>query len=588
MTIKLLATQDYGGENIPAGAIVNVFDPVTEAALIAAKVALASTAAVTWTPQDRTYRPRYDVKVDPATGQAYDSRGVASRAPGAAVPLVARPWRIACFGDSRAHAIGTTDVLLIGGNANDMNPARTISWLVGSLGDAEWVASFGISGDPASNWSNNARSYGKTIQALIAGTGFRGGPVDACYIQYGINDMFAGTAAATVIAYLQGLCGALMGAGIRPILEAINPASAAAYGANAAAKLQATIDINVAMKAWIAQYPNQAVFADTWALLIDPATGYGRTDYTDGTHHTGSVLPQLTGKIIADAARSILPAKNALTYTSGSLLAPNLIDWAVAPPSYTSADFGNITISAPTWVNSSGPLGPYMELTATCTALNAGYATLRWEVPASLAAQAGARFPIAVGDEVQGSAYVYIDDGDGKPSGISNVMLRHRIYTDKFNGDGASATAGTSMLAVVDRRYTTPVFTSGLASSSLPAPAISQGYQLVLIVTFNAVGQRARIRMYAPSLRVVSVPGAQPSQPAAGASPYTYTNTTAVPQMVYVAGGNVSAISIARLGGALVTGATSGAFRLGQRDSLTITYTVAPTLTVVPDEPKAP
>lgn len=507
---------------------------------------------------------------------------------GAIIPPVARPWRIACFGDSRAHGIGATDVLLIGGASNDMNPARVMSWLVGTMGDAEWVASFGISGDLASNWANSARLYGKTIQALIAGTGFRGGAIDACFIQYGINDAFAGTSAAVLTAYLQGVCGALIGAGIRVIFEAINPASAAAYGAGAAAKLQVTIDTNNAMNIWLAQYPNQAVFVNTWPMLIDPATGYSRTDYTDGTHFNSPVLPQLTSVVIAEAARTILPAKSALTYTSGSLLAPNLVDWAVTPYSFTSTDFGTITISAPVWVNSTDPLGPYMELTATCTALNSGYATLRWEIPASLAAQAAARFPIAVGDEVQGSAHIYIDDGAGGVSGISNVMLRHRIYTDKFNGDGASGTVGSSLLAVVDRRFTTPVFTSGLASASLPAPAISQGYQLVLIVNFNAAGQRARIRVYAPSLRVVAIPGPQPTQPAVGASPYTYTNTTGTPQTVYIAGGTVSAISITRLGGPLVTGAIAGTFRLGQRDSLIITHAGAPTMTVVPDEPKVP
>lgn len=525
---------------------------------------------------------------DPQNSRGFTDTEIAVLSSDANILPVARPWRLACFGDSRAHGIGATSVLLIGGNANDMNPARAMSWIVGSMGDAEWIASFGYSGDLASNWANSARPNGKTINALISGTGFRGGAVDACYIQYGINSLTAGATAAATAGFLQGLCGALIGAGIKVIFEAINPASEAVYGAGAAAKLQATIDTNNLMRTWLAQYPNQGVYADTWSLLIDPTTGYSRTDYTDGTHFTGPVLPQLTGKIIADAARTILPRKTALTYTSGSLLAPNLIDWAVAAPNYTVMDAGSATITAPVWVNATGPLGPYLEITAVCTAVTSGYATLRWEIPGSLCAQAAARFPIAVGDEVQGSVYIYADDGAGEVSGISNFMVRHRIYTDKYNGDGSAATAGPPLTAVLNRRFTTPVFTSGLASASLPAPGISQGYQLILVATFSAVGQRLRIRAYAPSLRVVSIPGAQPFQPTVGASPYTYTNDSGVPQTVYVAGGTVSQIGIARLGAAVTTGAISGAFRLGQRDSITITYTVAPTVTVMPDEPKVP
>lgn len=56
MTIRLLTDWPYkrasnaGYVTIPAGSIVSVFDAATETGMIAAKVAAASAAAVTWTP----------------------------------------------------------------------------------------------------------------------------------------------------------------------------------------------------------------------------------------------------------------------------------------------------------------------------------------------------------------------------------------------------------------------------------------------------------------------------------------------------------------------------------------------------------
>lgn len=88
-------------------------------------------------------------------------------------------------------------------------------------------------------------------------------------------------------------------------------------------------------------------------------------------------------------------------------------------------------------------------------------------------------------------------------------------------------------------------------------------------------------RIYAPSLRVVS--SAQPTQPTPGSSPSTYTNTTGGPITVYVAGGTVSSITIARQGTAMTTGMTSGAFRLQQNDSIVVTHSSTPTFTVMPD-----
>ena len=77
--------------------------------------------------------------------------------------------------------------------------------------------------------------------------------------------------------------------------------------------------------------------------------------------------------------------------------------------------------------------------------------------------------------------------------------------------------------------------------------------------------------------------GDQPTQPAPGASPYLYANNTSAPIQAIVAGGTVSAIQVQRPGGgAVTTGLTSGTFRLAPNDVLIITYTVVPTLTLLP------
>lgn len=64
----------------------------------------------------------------------------------------------------------------------------------------------------------------------------------------------------------------------------------------------------------------------------------------------------------------------------------------------------------------------------------------------------------------------------------------------------------------------------------------------------------------------------------AGASPYTYTNSTPTRKQVFVSGGTVSAISFNRGATTVPTGETAGVFTLNPNDSLVITYTVAPTI----------
>lgn len=530
-----------------------------------------------------TVSTNYIISGNSITGSTAES--VQALVSGALNPGVQRPYRLTAYGDSRASFMSTSTILVPTGSATSLNRKRVLPWLMSYLGDAEAVANFGHSGDTAVLWASSSRPNSKTINNLIAANVFKGGPVDAVYVQYGINDYIAGTSAATVAAAIQALCSALMGAGYRVILEATNPASAASYGASAAAKLQATIDGNALLSAWAGGYRSKLVFVDTFAALID-GTGYASATYfADGLHFNWQGA-MLSGAACATAARTLLAPKNALAYTSGSLLQPNLIDWD-APSLFFVSDQGTVTGSTPTWGVDSATGMPYAECTMKCTALTGGRAQAHLEVHPAAAVISGAtpRWSIAVGDELQGSAYLTLDDGAGGLPSAQSMTLRHRFYTDsKFADDGAFfSAAAPNFLRSPNGRYTTVSFFTATASGAIAAPAAGVGYTLQATVEFNTVGQSARLRMYAPSLRVVGV-GIQPSQPVAGASPYTYTNVTGAPLMLYVAGGTVSAITLARKGPALTTGFTSGAFYLAQNDAVTITYTVAPTLTVQPVE----
>lgn len=580
MTVALLAK--WGDQ--PPGTLFTS-DPVTEAAMVTAKVATATlTGAIPWAPAvgSRVIGPAISLILD-GNGQEVGitgADGTLSAITGRNAALQ-RPWRFGSFADSRGNTTSNS-AITPAGSATSLNDQRG-AWAAAYLGDAETVCNFGVSGDLASGWSAAARTGAKTLANMLSASGFPGGPIDACWVQYGINDYISGNSAATVTNSLKALCSALMGAGIKVIFESTLPASAANYGGGAAAELQATINGNAIMRDWIAGFPGKAAYANTFPFVIDD-TGYASASYfSDGTHlnRLGSMI---SGFIVAQAARTLLPKKHGLAFTSGSLLRPNLIDWGLGPTMGVYPDQGTFTFSTPTWNMDADTGMPYAELTATVATLNAGRALLRFQTHATNISGATPLYTLAVGDLVQGSAYVVIDDGQGGLPPVQAVMLRQRAYFDsKFADFGAFiGAAGPNFVTPIAARLTTPTFALATASGAIAAPGSSAGYALETMVEFNSVGGSARIRVYVPSLRVISQ--AQPTQPAAGASPYTYTNTTGAPQMVYVAGGTVSSIAIARQGTSLTTGFTAGAFRLAQNDALTVTYSVAPTLTIVPDE----
>jgi len=67
-----------------------------------------------------------------------------------------------------------------------------------------------------------------------------------------------------------------------------------------------------------------------------------------------------------------------------------------------------------------------------------------------------------------------------------------------------------------------------------------------------------------------------------GVSPYDYTNSTTADVDVIVRGGTVSSIQIGRGGSYESVGVVAGMFRLSPADTLRVTYTIAPTMRLVP------
>lgn len=82
---------------------------------------------------------------------------------------------------------------------------------------------------------------------------------------------------------------------------------------------------------------------------------------------------------------------------------------------------------------------------------------------------------------------------------------------------------------------------------------------------------------------VVSARSILPSGITPGASPYTYQNTNTYPADVVVNGGTVSAIAFSRDNATFYTvGQINGVFALSPYDFLRVTYTLVPTMILVP------
>lgn len=502
------------------------------------------------------------------------------------------------------------------GSGSTIDSGRFAAWTAAYLRDAEIVADFSVGGDTlistsaTTGWNGQSRSYGKTIANLLATA------PDAALIQYGINDL-PGATSANLIAAAKSMVSKLVAAGIKVCLQNImlfDPTAATPNitPANAAATLVKINEFRDAMSAYVASITG-AVFVDPNPLIVLPATGYGDPQYytladTTGVHPNKRAA-QMMGQQAALALRALLPARNAKAYTSGPLSQPNLIDWGASVAANTNvanSQAGTTTSSAVTSGVDNGV--PYVETTITPTALASGRALARVDVWATDIAGATPKHAIFAGDVLQGSCRLVMDDGAGGVAALQSVNLRHRLYNNasasQFFGDwgGIASTDLTTMPLVIDGRFWTAPCVCPIASATIGTPSAGLGYYLGVFVETTALNP-IRIRIYAPSLRVVS--RAQPVAVATGASPYSWVNnpipvnandwvnTSGRPVMATVApgaGGTISQIAITRgpstsgtFTNPVNTGLTSGVFTLAPGDGIIVTWaTTAAQITYTP------
>ena len=201
------------------------------------------------------------------------------------------PYRLAVYGDSRAN-VSATHTATSAPSAAQLGEKVPVQ-LCMLRGDMQICFNGGISGDTAANWNSGTRISGTQDVAAMLATA-----PDLCYVQYGINDIIAGTASATILGNLQAFVAKVIGAGIPVVFESINTAAPAAatyingysssggFGASAAAKLTVLREVRAGMQAFLAQFPAYLTWYVDTSSVSDAADGYAKTDktYYDGTH----------------------------------------------------------------------------------------------------------------------------------------------------------------------------------------------------------------------------------------------------------------------------------------------------------------
>lgn len=541
-------------------------------------------------------------------------------------PVVAAPWRVGMVGDSRAlYAAGGTQIG-VSGTSTTHNPSRVGPWIAAYCGDVE-LFNFGVAGDTmisastSTGWNGVARSDSKTFANLVALA------PDAVVIEFGINDLPGATSAA-LIAEAKSMVSAFVSTGTKVVLGDImlfDPTAAAANisPANAAATLVKINEFTSAMSAFMQGLTGRAVFVAANNLIALASTGYGDPQCFQADNlgvHTNKRGAQLRGRALAAGVRSLLPQRYARSFTSGPLYQPNLVDWGAAASSnlfVTNSITGTTTATTPIWgVDLSDPTSPlygvpYAETTITPTVLASGTAQAFFKICATNIQGASPKFPIAIGDMFQASGHIVVDDGRGGTAAVQSVYMRMRMFNTGFASQffadvgGAAGSADLTTLPLpLAGRFMTPSVPTPIASVDIGVPAAGTGSSCSVgfFIEMPAL-QAYRVRVYAPTIRVVSRP--VPTSVTAGTSPYIwqnnpqpfvlgdYVNSTGRDAMVTVApgvGGTISQIAIGRGGtvagvfpNAVNTGLTSGVFVLKPGDGLVVTWAVvAAVLTVSP------
>lgn len=480
------------------------------------------------------------------------------------------PYNIAFFGDSRTNGFSASQVECIGGGTL-FTQYRTPTWTLAHMHDARYVQSYAVSGGLAADWNASARLGGRTVTELNASN------LDAVFVQFGINDIVSGASAATVVLSLQRLCLEIMKGGKHCVFEAINPITTAVAGYMT---YQPVIDqVNTLMQAWLANFPIQAVYSDT-TVLLKGTDGYANPAYyaVDGIHFNRLGAYQ-AGKKLAQDCRTLLPKRNG-AFFGGDATAPNLLSLTPGFPANTQ--FNAVEIGTASIVQSSGQdeNGVYYEWVIQPLTLAAGYFRARCELSINFQTSLPPSYSVAVGEIVESTTILQVDDGAGGGSSAYNVELRQRYYHGSTFNDWGGIVGGvpTQNDSLIPEKLLVRAHTPRMqiTTPSVAAnPASGVGFQLQALVESATLNQVIRVRMYNPQVRRVAY-ATTPLTVTPPASASAYTNTSADDQQVTIGGGTVTDIAV----NGVTTGLIAGSFVLSKRDTLTPTYSVAPTMTV--------
>lgn len=447
-------------------------------------------------------------------------------------------YRLAMFGDSRC-----------GGGTSSTGSALASSRIVGSLiaqaGDLSHYFDGSVSGGLASGWASSTRGstnrnpvWGldvktryQSVAALLANG------ADVCVIQFGVNDIAAGTSAATTAGYLTALIDAIVAGRIPVVFVSIEPctesagtfvtgaSSAGGWGSSAEAKAQACAECNRIVRNHIEASVPLARYVNTHDTLLDSALGttgdgdpygYVDTDYmADGTHMRSAGV-WATAPLILAAVRQFCPQRRVYMPFKGigpSLLKRNLGTAANNIFEQFTVNTGgqvgtaNTTNLATTF--DDGTLA--QQVTVTPTALSSGFHQRAFRIRAPIDGAAPA-IPVTLGQYVQAACRIIIDDGaGGAPTGVAEVYLRQRFWDDtptsvfsdcmatNYTSDTTALTAISG--GIIDIHPTTCPIPFNKSSANITT---SNGQEPGIWVVVRSSALTAyRIRIAQPSLQVI-------------------------------------------------------------------------------------
>lgn len=368
------------------------------------------------------------------------------------------PYRLAVYGDSRANVGGTH--LASSASATTLSGEKVATQFCMLRGDMQIVFNGGISGDTAANWNSASRiSSSQDVASMLAAT------PDLCLVQYGINDLIAGTSSATILGYLQAFAAKVIGAGIPFIFESINTAAAASatyingyssaggFGTGAAAELVALAEVRAGMDAFLAQFPDYiAMYVDT-SSVSDAADGYAKTDktYYDGTHMS-RIGCRAAAVLIDSAIYGYFPRRVGLalkpTYPNGCNFSMLTVSSGRAA-NYNAMVAANGSGTCTYEVGQDDDGNWFQQYNVTISALASSYFQMRFDV---LPDWAGASpfFTLAAGDVMQGSIDYLIDNGSGGAPIVSHFLVRPRFYYNTGASNENTSIANVAQAASTD------------------------------------------------------------------------------------------------------------------------------------------